>query len=212
MRPSIWRRPFDSIPWLIMAAVRSATLAVMGKPVPRAVGFPVGSDRSGSRCGEAGHCHHPVGTDLVRADESSRHVRSRRSCPEGPFACPDRGSKHVLERHGTGETDRVGYHFFCVRRAQSRPTDLDVNHPPTRNPRENPPRHTKRFRSTRTVKSLPGKISLASRPPSKVESGVGSPKSLPKTLESRRLKSYHGSLFDRARTKWEMSVDYPSCS
>ncbi|MCH7924544.1 MAG: PH domain-containing protein [Planctomycetes bacterium] len=34
MRPSIWRRPFDSIPWLIMAAVLSVTLAVMGKPIP----------------------------------------------------------------------------------------------------------------------------------------------------------------------------------
>ena len=35
IKPSIWRRPFDSIPWLMMAAVRSATLAVMGKPIPR---------------------------------------------------------------------------------------------------------------------------------------------------------------------------------
>ena len=34
IKPSIWRPLFDSIPWLIMAAALSVTLAVMGKPIP----------------------------------------------------------------------------------------------------------------------------------------------------------------------------------
>ena len=32
IKPSIWRPLFDSMPWLIMAAVLSVALAVMGKP------------------------------------------------------------------------------------------------------------------------------------------------------------------------------------
>ncbi len=34
IKPSIWRPLFDSIPWLIMAAALSVTLAVMGMPPP----------------------------------------------------------------------------------------------------------------------------------------------------------------------------------
>ena len=34
IKPSMWRPLLDSIPWLIMAAVLSVTLAVTGKPIP----------------------------------------------------------------------------------------------------------------------------------------------------------------------------------
>lgn len=34
IKPSMWRPLFDSTPWLIMAAVLSVTLAVVGKPIP----------------------------------------------------------------------------------------------------------------------------------------------------------------------------------
>ncbi|MCH9002626.1 MAG: PH domain-containing protein [Planctomycetes bacterium] len=38
IKPSMWRPVFDSMPWLIMAAVLGVTLTAMGKPIP---GLPV---------------------------------------------------------------------------------------------------------------------------------------------------------------------------